>query len=170
MTSRLELIRLFEQAALGLTLGVAGAAAAQTYPKEGNYDFISCWSGNSNLVAFSKTHTAFSYEMAGISRSNPPGGFADKNTFRCVGTNASIGGKNTGMAICEAIDPAGDKRLTYFSFMADGKVVRETVAGTGKYEGMTTVATTVRGLGPFPVIKAGTFQDCNHQTGSYKLK
>jgi hypothetical protein len=25
-------------------------------------------------------------------------------------------------------------------------------------------------LGPFPVIKAGTFQDCNHQTGTYKLK
>jgi hypothetical protein len=25
-------------------------------------------------------------------------------------------------------------------------------------------------LGPFPVIKAGTLQDCNHQTGTYKLK
>jgi hypothetical protein len=29
---------------------------------------------------------------------------------------------------------------------------------------------TVHALGPFPAIKVGTFQDCNHQTGTYKLK
>ena len=29
---------------------------------------------------------------------------------------------------------------------------------------------TIEPLGPFPVIKAGTFQDCNRQTGTYKLK
>ena len=52
---------------------------------------------------------------------------------------------------------------------ADGKVTREFVAGTGKYEGMETSG-TVEPLGPFPVIKAGTIQDCNHQTGTYKLK
>ncbi len=32
------------------------------------------------------------------------------------------------------------------------------------------VTGTVHPLGPFPVVKAGTFQDCNHQTGTYKLK
>jgi hypothetical protein len=46
---------------------------------------------------------------------------------------------------------------------------REFVVGTGKYEGMVTDG-TVEPLGPFPVIKAGTFQDCNYQTGTYKLK
>jgi len=169
MKSRMNLKLQIASAGLVAALTVAGAATAQTLPKEGSYDFTSCWSGVSNLISFSKTHLAFSYEMTGTSRSNPPGGFADKNTFRCVGTNASMDGKNTGIAICEGIDPGGDKRLTYFSFMSDGKVVRETVAGTGKYEGMTTSG-TVKGLGPFPVIKAGTFQDCNHQTGTYKLK
>lgn len=170
MRSGFQMQRRIERTALAIALSVASVASAQTLPKEGSYDFTSCWSGVSNLIAFSKTQTAFSYEMTGTSRSNPPGGFADKNTFRCVGTNASIDGKNTGMAVCEGVDPAGDKRLTYFSFMADGKVIRETVAGTGKYEGMSTSAATVKGLGPFPVIKAGTFQDCNHQTGTYKLK
>jgi hypothetical protein len=34
---------------------------------------------------------------------------------------------------------------------------------------MTQVG-VVHPLGPFPVIKAGTFQDCNRQTGTYKLK
>ena len=43
------------------------------------------------------------------------------------------------------------------------------VVGTGKYEGMVASG-TVRPLGPFPVIKAGTFQDCNHQSGTYELK
>ena len=38
-----------------------------------------------------------------------------------------------------------------------------------KYEGMKPTG-TVHPLGPFPVVKAGTFQDCNHQTGTYKLK
>jgi len=33
-----------------------------------------------------------------------------------------------------------------------------------------STTTTVAPLGPFPVIKPGTFQDCNHQTGNYKLK
>ena len=92
----------------------------------------------------------------------------DKSTFRCVGMNASFDGKNTGSNVCEAIDVDGDKRLTYFS-TADGKVTRTIVAGTGKYEGMVTTG-TVEQLGPFPAIKDGTFQDCNHQTGTYKLK
>jgi hypothetical protein len=82
---------------------------------------------------------------------------------------AALGGKSTGSTVCEAIDADGDKRLSYFSLGSDGKVTREFIAGTGKYEGMVTVG-TVEPLGPFPVIKAGTIQDCNHQTGTYKLK
>jgi hypothetical protein len=30
--------------------------------------------------------------------------------------------------------------------------------------------TAVQLMGPFPVIKPGTFQNCNRQTGTYKLK
>ena len=121
-----------------------------------------------NVITFSKTHTASSFEMTGSSRSNPPGGMFDKNTFRCVGMNASLDGKITASTVCEAIDMDGGKRLTYFS-TGDGKVTRTVVGGTGKYEGMI-MAGTVEPLGPFPAIKDGTFQDCNHQTGTYKLK
>jgi hypothetical protein len=46
---------------------------------------------------------------------------------------------------------------------------RTQVAETGKYEGMVMVG-TVEPLGSFPTIKDGTFQNCNHQTGTYKLK
>jgi hypothetical protein len=147
----------------------AGFAFAADIPQEGSYDFTSCWSGVSNAITFSNTHSANSYEMTGTSQSHPPGGFADKHTFRCVGVNHSLGGRAGGTAVCEAVDPQGDKRLTYFSFEGE-KAVREAVAGTGKYDGMIMTGSSVKPLGPFPVIKPGTFQSCNRQTGNYKLK
>jgi len=70
--------------------------------------------------------------------------------------------------VCETKDADGDKRLLSFSNV-DGKITRTNVAGTGKYEGIVT-AGMVENLGPFPSIKDGTFQNCNHQTGTYKLK
>jgi hypothetical protein len=70
---------------------------------------------------------------------------------------------------CEVIDADGDKRLGHYS-VVDGKETFYTiVAGTGKYEGMI-LTSTVEPLGPFPAIKDGTFQGCNHRTGTYKLK
>jgi hypothetical protein len=38
--------------------------------------------------------------------------------------------------VCEATDVDGDKRLSTFSLASDGSLTRESVAGTGKYEGM----------------------------------
>ncbi len=155
--------------ALLIAISAAPSAFAVELPKEGSYDFTACWSGANNMISFSKTHTAASYEMTGATRSSPPGGLFDKNTFRCVGMTASLDGKTMGSTVCEAVDPDGDKRLTYFSLGADGKLTRENITGTGKYEGMVASG-SVQPLGPFPTIKEGTFQDCNHQTGTYKLK
>ena len=150
-------------------VAAVGSAFAADLPKEGRYDYTACWSGVSNVIAFSKTYTASSFEHTGTIRSNPPGGLFDKSTFRCVGMNASFDGKASGTTACEAIDQDGDKRLATFSLTSDGKVIRENVIGTGKYEGMVASG-TVQPLGPFPEIKTGTFQNCNHQTGTYKLK
>jgi len=155
--------------ALLIAISATPSAFATELPKEGSYDYTACWSGVNNTISFSKTNTASSYEMTGSTLSNPPRGMFDKNSFRCVGINASLDGKFTGSAVCEAVDVDGDKRLSKFSLASDGSLTRETVAGTGKYEGMT-ITGTVHPLGPFPVAKAGTFQDCNHQTGTYKLK
>jgi hypothetical protein len=147
----------------------AGSAVAADLPKEGKYDVTACWSGVSTVISFSKTHSAFSYEMTGTNRSNPPGGIFDKSAFRCVGMNAQLGDRAVGNTVCESVDPDGHKRLAYFSVASDGKVIRENVVGTGKYEGMVADG-SVQPLGPFPTIKAGTFQNCNYQKGTYKLK
>lgn len=168
MKTRIDLKHQLKTAGLLAALVVSGSAVAQTLPKEGNYDFTSCWSGVSNVIAFSKTHVAFSYEMTGTNRSATPGGFFDKTSFRCVGMNSAFEGKATGTVVCEMIDAQGDKSL--MRYINDGTTnTRTSVAGTGKYDGMVSSGTTMP-LGPFPFIKPGTFQNCNQQTGTYKLK
>ena len=159
----------FKRAGLVMAIGMAGLASAQNFPKEGRYDVTSCWTGLSNELTFSKTHTAMSYEMLGTTSSNPPGGYGDRGTFRCVGMDATLGGKRSGSLVCENVDPDGDKRLTYFSIAADGTVTRDNSIGTGKYEGVVASG-TVKTLGPFSSARPGTFQGCNNQTGTYKLK
>lgn len=151
-------------------LAAAAAAQAADVPKEGKFDFTACWSGAANMVQFSKTQFAVNYEMTGATRSNPPGSMFDKHSFRCVGTNASFDKKPHALTVCEATDKDGDKRLTFFQQGPDGKVHREFIAGTGKYEGMIETNAAIEQLGPFPTVKPGTFQNCNRQTGNYKLK
>jgi hypothetical protein len=151
-----------------IAVAAASPATGADLPKEGTYDYTACYSGASNTIAFSKTHSAFSYEITGSILSNPPGGMFDKASLRCVGVSHSFDGKVGGTTVCETIDKDGHKYLSYFG-AKDGKVVREDVSGTGKYEGMVRT-TKVEVLGPFPTIKPGTFQNCNRQTGTYKLK
>ena len=117
------------------------SAFAAELPKEGTYDFNSCWSGVNNTITFSKTHTASSYETTGTNRSNPPGGLFDKSTYRCLGMNTSFDEKNTAYTVCESIDVDGDKRLSYFS-LVDGKPTRTQITGTGKWEGIVMTQLT----------------------------
>jgi hypothetical protein len=72
------------------------------------------------------------------------------------------------LTLCEAVDKDGNKRLARFT-NDGGKTTREQVTGTGKYEG-ATISGTVEPLGPFPQAADGTMQNCNRQTGTYKLK
>jgi hypothetical protein len=169
MKFRLNLKTHVAIATLPIALGCVGAANAQTLPKEGRYDAIACHSGVSNTIAFSKSHTASSVELVGTIHTEPPGGMFDRNSYRCVGMNTSFEGKTTGSTVCELIDPDGDKRLSLYSTASDGKLTKQNISGTGKYEGYTS-SDTVMTLGPFPAVKPGTFQACSRQTGTYKLK
>ena len=152
------------------SLALLGSAVvlAADYPKEGKYDFTSCWAGTSSPIAFSKTHFANNIEFTGSSRSNPSGGFGDMTSFRCVGTIYGFAGKPSGTVVCESVDRDGDKALSHYA-VEGGESKRTAIVGTGKYDGMVSSGTT-QALGPFPTIKAGTFQNCNRQTGTYKLK
>jgi hypothetical protein len=145
-------------------------AVAAELPKEGSYDYTTCGSGVSTAIDFSKAHNGLSFEETGTIRSNSPGGVFDKSTYRCVGLYTSFDGKNAAYSLCEAIDPDGDKRLSFYPPGSDGKTTRTQVEGTGKYEGIVVNLNSFENLGPFPHIKDGTYQICSHQTGTYKLK
>jgi hypothetical protein len=147
-----------------------GACFAADLPKEGSYDIKTCFTRNSTRIDYAPTHYAYSYEETGTSLSNPPGGLFDNDVVRCVGMSASFDGKRKGSSVCEGVATDGARRLTYFWIDSDGKPNREAVSGTGKYDGMVTTTGTIQAVGPTPVIKTGTAQLCNHQTGTYKLK
>lgn len=147
----------------------SGLTLAADLPKEGNYDFYACTSGVVNEIAFSKDYRVMSIEQRGSTLSIPPGGMLDKGVFHCLGLWTVFTGKNVYSNYCELVFAGGDKILATFTPGPDGTSIRDTVVGTGKYEGLA-LSGKVMQLGPYPVLKPGTFQNCNHQTGTYKMK
>jgi hypothetical protein len=152
-----------------LTIGLTvPAVAQQQLPKEGNYEYTSCGVSTVTAIDFSKSHSAASWEAIGTNRSNAPGGFLDMTTFRCLGSGVTIDGKFSGIDFCQAVDKDGDKILTKFA-MEGPKATGETLAGTGKYEGIVKT-TEGESLGQFPTAKPGTAEFCVRNTGTYKLR
>jgi hypothetical protein len=153
--------------AIAAALALA-SATAQPMPREGNYDYVSCWSGTSNDIAFSKTHAFGNFEFVSNNRSTPPGGPFDMTVARCVGTYTMFEGKFSNSSYCEATDKDGDKFIVRNSTEGP-KQKQEGIAGTGKYEGMVRTGTSEM-LGVFPPVKPGVLTGCARQTGTYKLK
>jgi hypothetical protein len=142
---------------------------AAELPKEGSYDYKACFTRNITRIDFSDAHSAWSYNETATAVSTAPGGMFDGDSVRCIGTTAVSNGKRMGISTCEGIAKNGSKRLTRFQYDADGKLVREEVAGTGMYEGMVTTG-TAKGVVPEKEIQPGVTTYCNQATGTYKLK
>ncbi len=98
-----------------------GLVFAADLPKEGSYDYTTCFTRNSTRIDYSTTHFAYSHEDVGTSISSPPGGLFDNEAVRCVGMTASFDGKRSGGSVCEGVTKNGDKRLTRFWYDNDGK-------------------------------------------------
>jgi hypothetical protein len=152
----------------GASAGFAPTALSQSLPKEGKYEISSCFAGISNVLTFSKTHSAASWQLAGTSLSPTPGTLFDKTSYQCVGMTSTNDGKVSARYVCETTDTEGAKIFTYWS-NDEGKISRIATIGAGKYEGIELV-TTVEPVTGFPPARPGTIQGCNRQTGSYKLK
>jgi hypothetical protein len=146
-----------------------GVAFAADLPKEGSYDYKACFTRNTTRIAFSDAHSAYSYSETATAVSTTPGGMFDGDTVRCVGAVAISNGKRMNLSICEGVAKNGAKRLTRFQYGADGKIVREEVAGTGMYEGLVTTG-TVKEVVPTKEIQPGVTTYCNQLTGTYKMK
>jgi hypothetical protein len=151
-------------------IAAAGTTIAADLPKEGQYEFTACQSGVFTSVGPTNTVFAASWEGTGSTMTTPPGGMFDRLAFHCVGYTTAFDGKApVASNACVAVDKDGDKIFARFTPQGPGVWTRETVAGTGKYEGMMMSGTAVA-MAAAPAAKPGTFQNCNRQTGTYKLK
>ena len=152
-------------------VAVANLALAADLPKEGKYDYTTCFTRTVTYVEYSPTQSAWSYSELGKSVSEPPGGMFDGDEVQCLGMTASLEGKRFGNTACAGVAKDGAKRLSRFWYDAEGKLQRETIAGTGKYNGMVTTG-TVQDVKAPPSMKPGTqtFDYCNRNVGTYKLK
>jgi hypothetical protein len=142
---------------------------AADLPKEGSYDYKACFTRNITRIDFSDAHRAYSYNETATAVSTIPGGMFDGENVRCVGTVSISNGKRTNLSICEGVAKDGAKRLTRFQYGADGKLVREEIAGTGIYEGMITTG-IAKEVEPSKEVQPGITTYCNQVTGTYKLK
>ena len=88
-----------------------------------------------------------------------------------MGASISLDGKMHGHSACIATSPDGATRLSRVWYGEDGKLQRETIAGTGKYDGMVTTGTITTVKAP-PEPQAGkrTIEYCSRNSGTYKLK
>jgi hypothetical protein len=148
---------------------LSGVPFAAELPKEGTYDVMSCFTRKIFRMRHSETLRAWSYDETATARSKEPGGLFDGDEVRCVGAAASINGKRMGLSFCEGIAPNGDKRLTRFWYDADGKIQREELGGTGRYEGLVTTG-SVRQVAPAEEVSPDVQKYCNHLTGTYRMK
>lgn len=139
--------------------------------KEGSYDYTTCFTRNVTYMEYSPTQTAWSYNERGTAVSSPQGGLFDGDEIQCVGMAASLDGKRYGSSTCIGVAKDSAKRLTRFWYDSDSKLQRETVGGTSKYDGMVTTG-TVQDVKAPPAMKPGTqtFEYCNRNVGTYKLK
>jgi YD repeat-containing protein len=156
---------------LAASIGAAAAGEGQAadLPKEGMYDYMVCHTRAVSRIDYSANQFAYSYDKGGTALAKTPGSLFDDEAVHCVEFTLSLDGKRPGRSVCEGTAKDGDRRLTRFLYDAEGKLQREQVSGTGKYEGMTTTG-SVRQVGATEKIDWNTAKYCNHATGTYKLK
>ena len=149
-------------------------ASAAPLPKEGSLDFNFCLAGRTNTMAVSDKVVAGNFELTASIISNPPGGAFDGQGSRCMGTWYVIDGSYFDSGYCVTTDADGDRYLMDFKTgpLAAGQPAAGTwtaIGGSGKYQGMVAKAQYKANAQVAPAVEGG-FQNCNRNTGTYKLK
>ena len=155
-----------------LLIALSGLAMATTPAgaKEIAYDTMFCYAGTQNVITAAKELTVFGVDLRGIIRSNTEEKSFDNDTVHCVGVNRITEKHVATHGYCKVQSVNGDTYVGEYSASgAPGTGGTWTVFhGTGKWSG-------IKGGGPYRSITqgrpiaAGTFQNCNSNTGKYTL-
>ena len=99
-----------------LLILIAGTslAGAGEVPKEGTYDYYSCWSGTTSTMQLPGGAMAATNEVTGMNHAKIPGTMFDNSSFRCIGFTVTKDKVATGRTVCESVDADGDKRYASF--------------------------------------------------------
>jgi len=157
-----------------LALLIGAGEAAVTMPKEGRFDFNFCLAGRTAAIPINENAVAGSFESTAGIWSNIPGGAFDGQGSRCVGSWAVVDGTYTDGGYCITTDADGDRFLMDFRtgpIRVGEQVVGKWVAtaGSGKYARMAAQGEYKAVAKSVPAVEGG-FQNCNRNTGTYKLK
>jgi hypothetical protein len=157
---------------IGLAL-VAGAADAGkvNIPKEGSYEFDFCPIGRGKTFSAGDKFFVINYDLDAILKTTPPGRAFDRMGARCYGIYANVNGRQQEAGFCELTDLDGDKWWMEYRGNPDGAGGTYTAAyGTGKYDGVTIKGEYRIDNAWGSISKEVSFQGCNPNKGTYKLK
>jgi hypothetical protein len=160
--------------AIGLSAWSIGVIAAVNMPKEGNFDFNYCLAGRTEAMQVSDAAVAGSFELTASIISNIPGGPFDGQGSHCMGTWTVLDGKYFDSGYCMTVDADGDRFLMDFKTgpLPAGQPATGTwtaIGGSGKYQGMVAKG-NYKAIAQVVSAVPGGFQNCNRNTGTYKLK
>jgi hypothetical protein len=157
---------------LGITLGAGETLAGKVnIPREGNYEFDFCPIGRGKTFSEGDKFFVMNYDLDAVVRSTPAGRTFDRMGAHCYGIYANVSGRQQESGFCELTDLDGDKWWMEYWGNPDGAGGTYTSAhGTGKYEGMTLRGEYHIDNAWGSTSKEVSFQGCNPNKGSYKLR
>jgi len=156
--------------------GLAAPAVAQAQsalPREGTIEQTLIFHSTFQRVALDKEFTQVVYDAYGSALATNEGGFGDRSTGRCVGTQRYIKGKfDTEIGGCQFVDRSGDTYFTSYTVLGTDMPGHTTtkgsyVGGTGKYAGITGSYETRRQGLPSPGEGRGA--SLSFAKGTYRL-
>ena len=157
---------------LGAMLAAGSVMAGKVnIPKEGNYEFDFCPIGRGKTFSSGDKLFFMQYDLDAVLRSTPAGRAFDRMGARCLGIYSNLSGRQQEAGMCELTDLDGDKWWMDYRGNPDGKGGTYTSAyGTGKYDGMTLRGEYHIDNDWGSISKEVSFQGCNANKGTYKLK
>jgi hypothetical protein len=143
--------------------------AADAPPKEGRLEFNLCFAGTVQHTEVSPQLAVGSFDSLAAVHSIPPGGPFDLQGAHCIGTYTITAGKHWGTGYCIHVDPDGDKWLEKWEAGADFSGAWKAEGGSGKYTGLQASG-SFKPVGFPAAALPNSVQNCNYNTGTYKLK
>lgn len=155
---------------VSLAAPLAAAHAAVDIPKEGRFDFNYCMAGKFDYTELRPGVGMGAWDLGAGTYANGGTKAFDRMGSYCVGAYEIVDGKYQDWHVCTMVDADGDKWLLRGQTGPDGTGKWIAASGTGKYEGMIANG-TLGPVGEVPAARApNTFNKCNRNTGTYKLR